>query len=116
MATDHAAQALTRIMNMKKIEAVLPAFRIHEVAEVLRSAGIDDINMFDVTEFSCDGKHHRLAGAECCVDYRTAVRLEVVCEPLLIEAVKDVMAEALGCGQRNDEMLRISTLVRVVEI
>lgn len=109
-------QALTRIIIMKKIEAVIPSFRLNEVTEVLRSAGIDDINIFDVTAFSCDGRHHRRAGAECCVHYTSAVRLEVVCEPLLIEAVKDVIAEAAGCPQSNDAILSISTLERVIQI
>ena len=64
---------------MKKIEAIIQPFKLDEVKEALREAGVSGITVTEVKGFGRQKGHTELyRGAEYIVDFLPKVKIEVV--------------------------------------
>ena len=64
---------------MKKIEAIIKPFKLDEVKEALREAGVSGITVTEVKGFGRQKGHTELyRGAEYIVDFLPKVKIEVV--------------------------------------
>ena len=66
-------------MPMKKIEAIIKPFKLDEVKEALREAGVSGITVTEAKGFGRQKGHTELyRGAEYIVDFLPKVKIEVV--------------------------------------
>jgi len=102
---------------MKLITAVIKPFKLDEVKEALRSAGVTGITVTEVKGFGRQGGHTEVyRGAEYTVDFLPKVKVEVLCEVFDAERLADVIAAAARTGQIGDGKIWISEVDMVVRI
>ena len=71
---------------MKKIEAVIKPFKLDEVKEALHEVGLQGITVVEAKGFGRQKGHTELyRGAEYVVDFLPKVKIEVVCEDVVVE-------------------------------
>ncbi len=104
-----------RTSLMKKIEAIIPAFKLYDVLEALKSISFDDFNTLEVKETGLGAKHHQLFGAELSIDYREVVKLEAVCDDLGAPLVTQTILQAGDSGRTRSASVTVYALDRVVE-
>ena len=73
---------------MKKIEAIIKPFKLDEVKEALHEVGIQGITVIEAKGFGRQKGHTELyRGAEYVVDFLPKVKIEVVIEDGMLDAV-----------------------------
>lgn len=102
---------------MKKITAVVKPFRVDEVKEALKSAGVAGMTVSEVQGFGRQAGHTEVyRGAEYTVDFVPKVRLEVLSDDVDTPGVIDVILKAAQTGRIGDGKIwsvPVHDLVRV---
>ena len=102
---------------MKKITAVVKPFRVDEVKEALKGAGVAGMTVSEVQGFGRQAGHTEVyRGAEYTVDFVPKVRFELVVEESQVEALVDVIVAAARTGKIGDGKIWISDVERVIRI
>ena len=82
---------------MKKITAVVKPFRVDEVKEALKSAGVAGMTVSEVQGFGRQAGHTEVyRGAEYEVDFVPKVRFELVVDDEDVQRLVDVIVAAAG--------------------
>jgi nitrogen regulatory protein P-II 1 len=102
---------------MQLITAIVKTFQIDNVKEALKAAGATGITVSDVKGFGRQGGHtETYRGAEYQVDFLPKVRIEVVADDALADALVDTIVEAARTGKIGDGKvwsIPVNRLVRV---
>ena len=101
---------------MKKIEATIPPFRLREVREEFEKLDVHDFNATDVKEFT--GQVHQkmlYQGADAWIDFRHAIKIELVCPSNLVPMVKDALVR-VSRGQNCNGILTVSAITATYQI
>ncbi len=102
---------------MKKIIAVIRAFKLDEVREALTQAGVSGVTVTEVKGFGRQKGHTELyRGAEYVVDFLPKIRVEVAVPDARAEAVVDALRQAAYTGKVGDGKIFVSALELVVRI
>jgi nitrogen regulatory protein P-II 1 len=102
---------------MKLITAVVKPFKLEDVKEALKAAGITGITVTEVKGFGRQGGHtETYRGAEYAIDFVPKVKIEVVCEVFDAERIADLVVEAARTGKIGDGKLWITDVDRVQRI
>jgi nitrogen regulatory protein P-II 1 len=102
---------------MKKIEAIIRPFKLDEVKAALDEIGIAGMTVIEVKGFGRQKGHtevHR--GSEYVVDFMPKIKIEVVVEDGVLEAVVDKIVKTAHSGKIGDGKVFISTMDEVVRI
>ena len=102
---------------MQKIEAIIRPFKLEDVKVALVEAGIIGMTVTEVRGFGRQkGQVERYRGSEFTVEFLQKLKIEVVVEDPLVEAVVTAIGDAARTGEIGDGKIFISPVQSVVRI
>src|SRR5262245_46463819 len=102
---------------MKMITAVVKPFRLDEVKEALKAAGVAGMTVSEVQGFGRQAGHTEVyRGAEYQVDFVPKACIEMLVEDHDVERLVDVIVQSARTGKIGDGKIWVSDVERVVRI
>ncbi|MEP1125954.1 MAG: P-II family nitrogen regulator [Ilumatobacter sp.] len=102
---------------MKLITAVIKPFKLDDVKDALKDAGITGITVSEVRGFGRQGGHtETYRGAEYKIDFVPKVGIEVVVDDGVVDAVVDAIKTGAATGKIGDGKIWVSDVDRIVRI
>ena len=102
---------------MKLVTAIIKPFKLDDVKDALKAAGIAGITVSEVRGFGRQGGHtETYRGAEYKIDFVPKVNLEVVVDDATVDAVVDAIKGSAATGKIGDGKIWVSDVVRIVRI
>ena len=102
---------------MKLITAVIKPFKLDEVKDALKAAGIAGLTVGEVRGFGRQGGHtETYRGAEYQIDFVPKASLEVVVDDSQADLVVDTIAKAAATGKIGDGKIWVTDVERIIRI
>ncbi len=102
---------------MKLITAIVKPFKIDDVKEALKSAGVQGMTVSEVRGFGRQGGHSETyRGAEYKIDYVPKVRIELVVDDAVADRIVDAIRDAAATGKIGDGKIWVTEVDRLVRI
>jgi nitrogen regulatory protein P-II 1 len=102
---------------MKMISAIVKPFKLEEVKEALRLAGIQGMTVTETRGFGRQRGHTEIyRGAEYQVDFVPKVRIDVLCDDDQVVEVVDAVMTAARTGKIGDGKIFVSPVDQVYRI
>ncbi len=102
---------------MKLITAVIKPFKLDEVKEALKGAGVNGITVTEVQGFGRQSGHTEVyRGAEYTVDFVPKVKLEILADDPQVGAISEALAAAAATGKIGDGKLWVTDVDAVQRI
>lgn len=102
---------------MKLITAIVKPFKLDDVKDALKAAGVTGITVTEVRGFGRQGGHvETYRGAEYKVDLVPKVRLDILVDQSVVDHIVDVLVKAAGTGKIGDGKVWVTDVSRVVRI
>src|SRR4051794_15707233 len=103
---------------MKLITAIIKPFKLEEVKDALKAAGITGITVSEAKGFGRQGGHTELyRGAEYTVDFLPKVRIEIVVpDQDTVDRVVDVLAQAARTDKIGDGKVWVTNVESLLRI
>ncbi len=102
---------------MKLVTAVVKPFKLDDVKEALRAAGVAGMTVSEVRGFGRQGGHSETyRGAEYQIDFVPKVMIEILTDDSITDAVVDAIATAAATGKIGDGKVWVRDVDRVVRI
>ena len=102
---------------MKLITAVIKPFKLDDVKDALKEAGITGITVSEVRGFGRQGGHtETYRGAEYKIDFVPKVSIEVVVDDAVVDAAVDAIKVGAATGKIGDGKIWVSDVDRIVRI
>ena len=102
---------------MKLITAIIKPFKLEDVKEALKGAGVQGMTVSEVQGFGRQSGHTEVyRGAEYTVDFVPKVRIEVLADAGDVERIAGVLADAARTGKIGDGKIWTTDVDRVVRI
>ncbi len=102
---------------MKLITAVIKPFKLDDVKDALKEAGITGITVTEVRGFGRQGGHtETYRGAEYKIDFVPKVSLEVVVDDSLVDGAVEAIKTGAATGKIGDGKIWVTDVGRIVRI
>ena len=102
---------------MKLITAVVKPFRLDEVKDALKAAGVAGITVSEVQGFGRQAGHTEVyRGTEYQVDFVPKVSLSIVVDDGEVDRVVDAISQAARTGKIGDGKVWVTDVDRLVRI
>jgi nitrogen regulatory protein PII len=102
---------------MKLITAIVKPFKLDDVKDALKAAGVQGITVSEVRGFGRQGGHSETyRGAEYKIDFVPKVRLELVVDDSSVDAVIAAIKASANTGKIGDGKIWVSAVERLVRI
>ncbi len=102
---------------MKLITAIIKPFKLDEVKEALKSAGVHGITVTEVQGFGRQAGHTEVyRGTEYKIDFVPKVKLEIVCATGEELRVVDTIVESARTGKIGDGKVWVTDLDGIIRI
>ena len=102
---------------MKLITAIIKPFKLEEVKEALKAAGVHGMTVTEVQGFGRQSGHTEVyRGAEYTVDFVPKVRVEVLADAADVDRLVEVVAGAARTGKIGDGKVWVSSVDELVRI
>ena len=102
---------------MKKIEAIIQPFKLDEVKDALKGAGIDGITIFEVRGHGRQKGHtETYRNQEYKVEFIPKVKMEIIVSDANVARVTGILSEAARTGKIGDGKVFISTIDDAIRI
>lgn len=102
---------------MKLVTAVIKPFKLDDVKDALKAAGITGITVTEVRGFGRQGGHtETYRGAEYKIDFVPKVSLDIVVDDGAVDSVVDTIVQAAATGKIGDGKIWVSDIDRLVRI
>jgi nitrogen regulatory protein P-II 1 len=102
---------------MKLITAVVKPFKLDEVKETLKSAGVQGMTVGEVQGFGRQAGHTEVyRGTEYKIDFVPKVRVEIVCPDEDVERVTDAISVSARTGKIGDGKIWVTPVEQVIRI
>ena len=102
---------------MKLITAVIKPFKLDDVKEALKTAGVNGITVTEVQGFGRQSGHTEVyRGAEYTVDFVPKVKLEILADESQIDAIVDAVVESARTEKIGDGKIWITDVDAVQRI
>jgi nitrogen regulatory protein P-II 1 len=102
---------------MKKIEAIVRHFKLEDVKNALKQAGLQGMTASEVRGFGRQRGHKETyRGAEYTVDFIPKVKIEVVVSDEQLQTAVDTIVNAARTGKIGDGKIFVSQLAEVIRI
>ena len=102
---------------MKLITAVIKPFKLDDVKEALKAAGVQGMTVGEVRGFGRQGGHtETYRGAEYKIDFVPKIQVEVVVVDELVDQVLDAIVGAAATGKIGDGKIWVTSVERMVRI
>jgi nitrogen regulatory protein P-II 1 len=104
-------------MSAFLVTAIIKPFKLEEVKEALRGAGILGLTVSEVQGYGRQGgKSETWRGTEYKVDFVPKVKIEVLCDSADAEKVIDIVSTHARTGKIGDGKIWAVDLARVMRI
>jgi nitrogen regulatory protein P-II 1 len=102
---------------MKLVTAVVKPFKVDEVKEALKTAGVTGITVDEVRGFGRQGGHtETYRGAEYKIDFVPKVRLQIVIDDDRVDDIVSCITNAAATGKIGDGKIWVTEVDRVIRI
>ena len=102
---------------MKLITAVIKPFKLDEVKEALKGAGVNGITVSEVQGFGRQAGHtETYRGAEYTVEFVPKIKLEIVTDDDLVDRVSDALVAAARTDKIGDGKIWVTDVDQVLRI
>lgn len=102
---------------MKLITAIVKPFKVDDVKDALKEAGISGITVSEVKGFGRQGGHtETYRGSEYKVDFVPKVKIEIVTSSDTVDRVIDVITKAAATGKIGDGKIWVTSVETLVRI
>jgi nitrogen regulatory protein P-II 1 len=102
---------------MKLITAVVKPFKLEEVKDALKAAGIAGMTVSEVRGFGRQGGHtETYRGAEYQIDFVPKVSIELVVDDAVVDSVVETIASAAATGKIGDGKIWVTDVERLIRI
>jgi len=102
---------------MKLITAVIKPFKLDDVKDALKEAGITGITVSEVRGFGRQGGHtETYRGAEYKIDFVPKVGIEVVVDEAVVDAAVEAIKSGAATGKIGDGKIWVSDVDRIIRI
>ena len=102
---------------MKLITAIIKPFKLDEVKDALKAAGVEGMTVSEARGFGRQGGHtETYRGAEYQVDFLPKSRIEIAVDDDQVDEVVAAIAEAARSGKIGDGKIWVTTVDTVVRI
>jgi len=102
---------------MKLITAIVKPFKLDDVKDALKAAGVQGITVSEVRGFGRQGGHSETyRGAEYKIDFVPKVRLELVVDDSSVDAVIAAIKASANTGKIGDGKIWVAAVDRLVRI
>ena len=102
---------------MKLITAVVKPFKLDDVKDALKAAGISGMTVTEVRGFGRQGGHtETYRGAEYKIDFVPKVAIDLVVDDGHVDAVVDAIRQAAATGKIGDGKVWVTNAERLVRI
>lgn len=102
---------------MKLITAIVKPFKVDDVKDALKSAGVQGMTVSEVKGFGRQGGHtETYRGSEYAIDFVPKVKMELVVDDADVDAVVDAIRAAANTGKIGDGKVWVTDISRLVRI
>ena len=102
---------------MKLVTAVVKPFKVDDVKEALKAAGVTGMTLTEVKGFGRQGGHtETYRGTEYQVDFLPKVKVETIVDDDAVSAVVDAIAGAANTDKIGDGKVWVTTVDELVRI
>ena len=102
---------------MKLITAIVKPFKLDDVKDALKAAGVQGITVSEVRGFGRQGGHSETyRGAEYKIDFVPKVRLELVVDDAAVDGAVNAIRAAASTGKIGDGKIWVTAVDRIVRI
>ena len=102
---------------MKLITAIVKPFKVDDVKDALRAAGVVGLTVTEVRGFGRQGGHtETYRGAEYKIDFVPKIKLEIVIADSAVDPVIDVITKAARTGKIGDGKIWVTSVEKLVRI
>ena len=102
---------------MKLITAVIKPFKLDDVKEALKGAGVNGITVTEVQGFGRQSGHTEVyRGAEYTVDFVPKVKIEILADDGQVDAISDALVAAARTEKIGDGKIWITDVGAVQRI
>jgi nitrogen regulatory protein PII len=102
---------------MKLVTAVIKPFKLDEVKDALKAAGVAGMTVGEVRGFGRQGGHtETYRGAEYQIDFVPKIVIEAVVDAGLADTVVETIAKAAATGKIGDGKIWVTDVERIVRI
>jgi nitrogen regulatory protein P-II 1 len=102
---------------MKLITAVIKPFKLDEVKDALRAAGVEGMTISEARGFGRQGGHtETYRGTEYQIDLVPKVRIEIVADDDSVDAIVDTLVNAARSGKIGDGKVWVNAVESLVRI
>ena len=102
---------------MQLITAIVKPFKLDDVKDALKAAGIQGITVSEVLGFGRQGGHtETYRGAEYKIDFVPKVRLEIVVDNSEVDRIVEAIKAAATTGKIGDGKIWVTNVERIVRI
>jgi nitrogen regulatory protein P-II 1 len=102
---------------MKKVEAIIKPFKLDEVKERLRLAGVRGMTVSEVRGFGrTGGKKEVYRGSSYAVDFVPKVRVQMAVDDELVHPVVEAIMAAARTGEIGDGKIFVYPMSDVIRI
>jgi nitrogen regulatory protein P-II 1 len=102
---------------VKLITAIVKPFKLDDVKDALKVAGVTGMTVTEVQGFGRQSGHTEVyRGAEYKIDFVPKIRLDIVCETSKAESIAGVLADAARTGKIGDGKIWVTEVERVIRI
>jgi nitrogen regulatory protein P-II 1 len=102
---------------MKLITAVIKPFKLDDVKEALKNAGVQGMTVGEVRGFGRQGGHtETYRGAEYRIDFVPKIQIDIVVVDEMVDQVLDAITDAAATGKIGDGKVWVTSVERMVRI
>ena len=102
---------------MKLITAIVKPFKLDDVKDALKAAGVQGITVSEVRGFGRQGGHtETYRGSEYQIDFVPKAKVELVVDDSNADAVIEVIRKAAATGKIGDGKIWVTNVEQVIRI
>lgn len=102
---------------MKLITTIVKPFKLDDVKDALKSAGVQGMTVSEVRGFGRQGGHtETYRGSEYAIDFVPKVRIEIVVDDTAVDSVVDTIRSSANTGKIGDGKIWITDVTRLIRI
>jgi len=102
---------------MKKIEAIIRPFKLDDVREALSEIGVRGMTLTEVKGYGRQKGHTELyRGSEYKIDFLPKIKLEIIANDEMVDAVVGAIIKAAKTGQVGDGKIFVYPVEDVIRV
>ena len=102
---------------MKLVTAIIKPFKVDDVKEALKGAGVNGMTVSEVKGFGRQGGHtETYRGSEYQIDFVPKMKMELVIDDSDVDRVVDVIVKAASTGKIGDGKVWVTSVEQIVRI